>query len=350
MDCVHLNGRPVGPGQPPYVIAEIGSNHNGDTDLALRLIDAAVDCGVDAVKFQSWSKSSLICAAEYARSTRYAPDGAEEGGLAQEVERYQLTPKQHNKVAAHCRERGVTFLSSVFSPCEIELVDRLGAPAFKVASMDVNNLPLLALIAERRKPVLLSTGMATLGEIERAIAVLRSEGAREVILLHCVSTYPTPPAEAHLRNIPTLASTFDVPVGFSDHSLGTAVPIASVALGACLIEKHFTLDRAMPGWDHAISADPAGMRALVDGARDAFLALGSPLRHVGATEIAKRKVFRRRMVAARPLLRGERLTAADIDFKRPGTGIAPDELDYVVGRTLTRDLGPDEEIEWSHFA
>jgi N,N'-diacetyllegionaminate synthase len=174
MDCVHLNGRPVGPGQPPYVIAEIGSNHNGDTDLALRLIDAAVDCGVDAVKFQSWSKSSLICAAEYARSTRYAPDGAEEGGLAQEVERYQLTPEQHNNVAAHCRERGVTFLSSVFSPCEVELVDRLGAPAFKVASMDVNNLPLLALIARRQKPVLLSTGMATLGEIERAIAVLSS--------------------------------------------------------------------------------------------------------------------------------------------------------------------------------
>jgi N,N'-diacetyllegionaminate synthase len=349
MDCVHLNGRPVGPGEPPYVIAEIGSNHNGDTDLAFRLIDAACDCKVDAVKFQSWSKASLISTAEYARSTRYAPDGAEEGGLAEEVERYQLTPAQHNDVAAHCRRRGVTFLSSVFAPCEIELVDRLGAPAFKVASMDVNNLPLLVWIARRHKPVLLSTGMATLGEIERALAVLRNEGAGPVILLHCVATYPTPPADVHLRNITTLANTFDVPVGFSDHTLGAAVPIAAVALGACLIEKHFTLDRQMPGWDHAISADPTDMRALVNGCRDAFVALGSPVRHVGATEIAKRRIFRRRLVAAHALTAGSRLTEADVDFKRPGTGIAPDELDYVVGRTLTRDLGPDEEIEWSHF-
>jgi N,N'-diacetyllegionaminate synthase len=349
MDCVHLNRRLVGPGEPPYVIAEIGSNHNGDTDLALRLIDAAVDCKVDAVKFQSWSKSSLISSAEYARATRYAPDGAEEGGLAQEVERYQLTPAQHNEVATHCRRRGVTFLSSVFAQCEIELVDRLGAPAFKVASMDVNNLPLLSWIAQRHKPVLLSTGMATLGEIERAITVLRNGGSGPVILLHCVSTYPTPPAEVHLRNITTMANTFDVPVGFSDHTLGTAVPIAAVALGACVIEKHFTLDRTMPGWDHAISADPADMRALVDGCRDAFFALGSPVRQVGATEIAKRRTFRRRMVAAHALAAGSRLTEADVDFKRPGTGISPDELDYVVGRTLTRDLGPDEEIEWSHF-
>jgi N,N'-diacetyllegionaminate synthase len=349
MDCLSLNGRAIGPDEPPFVIAEIGSNHNGDIDLARRLIDAALECGVDAVKFQSWSKSSLISSAEYARSTRYSPDGAEEGGLAEEVERYQLTKAQHYEVAAHCRDRGITFLSSVFSPCEIDLVDSLGAPAFKVASMDVNNLPLLACVARRNKPVLLSTGMATLGEIERALAVLRAEGAGPVMLLHCVSTYPTPPSDVNLRNIGTLMHTFDVPVGFSDHSLGTAVPVAAVALGACVLEKHFTLDRAMPGWDHAISADPADMRALVNGAREAFQALGSPVRTVSGTEIDKRKIFRRRLVAAHALTRGSRLTPDDVDFKRPGTGIAPDELTYVVGRTLTRDLGPDEEIEWSHL-
>jgi N-acetylneuraminate synthase len=191
--------------------------------------------------------------------------------------------------------------------------------------------------------------MATLGEIERALAVLRHEGAGPVVLLHCVSTYPTPPADVNLRNIVTLALTFDVPVGYSDHSLGTAVPIAAVALGACMVEKHFTLDRAMPGWDHAVSADPPEMRALVVGAGEAFQALGSAVRAVSATEIEKRKTFRRRLVAARGLSRGSRLTADDVEFKRPGTGIAPDELQYVVGRTLARDVDPDEELEWSHI-
>jgi N,N'-diacetyllegionaminate synthase len=349
VDVFTLDGRPIGPGAPPFVIAEIGANHNGSLDLALRTIDAARDCGVDAVKFQSWSKSSLISSAEYARNTRYSSDG-QLGGLAEEVERYQLTEAQHYAIAEHCRDRDILFLSSVFSPPEVCLLDRLGVPAFKVASMDVNHLPLLACVARRHKPVLLSTGMATLGDIERALMVLRAEGAGPVALLHCVSSYPTPPGEANLLNIGMLASTFGVPVGFSDHTLGNAVPLAAIALGACVIEKHFTLDREMPGWDHAISADPAEMRALVDGAHEIFVALGSPLRSVNAAELEKRKVFRRRLVAAHPLARGARLTAADVDFKRPGTGIGPDELDYAVGRTLARDLDADEELEWNDLA
>lgn len=346
MDPFTLDGRIIGPGAPPFIIAEIGANHNGSLDLALRLIDAAKACGADAVKFQSWSKSSLISSAEYARNTRYTGDG-QLGGLAEEVERYQLTEPQHHAIAEYCRDTDVLFLSSVFSTQEVCLLDRLGVPAFKVASMDVNHLPLLSCVASRHKPVLLSTGMATLGDIERALAVLRDDGAGPVALLHCVSSYPTPPAEVNLRNIATLACAFDVPVGFSDHTLGTAVPLAAIALGACIVEKHFTLDKNMPGWDHAISADPAEMRALVNGARDIYASLGSPLRQVGIAEMEKRKVFRRRLVAAHPLARGERLKAGDVDFKRPGTGIGPDELDYAVGRTLARDLEADEELEWS---
>jgi N-acetylneuraminate synthase len=346
--AVRLNGRAVGPGEPPFVIAEIGSNHNGSLELALRLIDAAQACGADAVKFQSWSKASLISTAEYARNTRYSGDGGL-SGLEEEVERYQLTPAQHREIAAYCRRAGVTFLSSVFSPGEVELLDSLDAPAFKIASMDVTHLPLLACVARRGKPVLLSTGMATLGEIERALAVLRSAGAGPVILLHCVSTYPTPPAEVNLRNIPMLAWTFGTMVGYSDHTLGTAAALAAVALGACAIEKHFTLDRATPGWDHAISADPAELRALVEGARDAFAALGSAVRTIDAGQIEKRKAFRRRLVAARALASGTRLTAEDFDFKRPGTGIGPEELDYAIGRTLRRDLAADEEVEWTDF-
>lgn len=349
MDDIRLNGRAVGRGCPPYVIAEIGANHNGDTALALRLVDEAAACGADAVKFQSWSRSSLISSAEYRRNTRYGSDGNGGGGLEAEVARYQLTEAQHREIAAHCAARGITFLSSVFSPREIALVDEVGAPAFKIASMDVNNLPLLACVARRRKPVLLSSGMATLGEIERALDVLRREGGCPVVLLHCVSTYPTPPADVHLRNIPMLAQTFDVPVGYSDHALGSAVPVAAVALGACVVEKHFTLDRALPGWDHAISADPDELRALVAGARDAYLALGSGVRSVGPCELEKRRAFRRRAVAARPLPRGARLTPADLEFKRPGTGIGPDEIAYLVGRTLARDLDADDELEWSHL-
>jgi N,N'-diacetyllegionaminate synthase len=335
------HGRSIGPGEPPFVIAEIGANHNGDIDLAFQLIDAARACGVDAVKFQSWSKSSLFSSAEYARRRRTA------GGLEADVERYQLTRLQHREIAAYCGDMGMPFLSSVFSPCEVELVDSLDAPAFKIASMDVTHLPLLACVARRHKPVILSTGMATLGEIERAIAVLKSEGSGPIVLLHCVSTYPTAPADVNLRNIDMLSRTFDLPVGFSDHTLGTAVPLAAIALGACVIEKHFTLDRTMEGWDHSISADPSEMRALVDGAREVFAALGSPIRTVSATELEKRKSFRRRLVAAHPLACGTRLTAEDVDFKRPGTGIGPDELTYAVGRTLARDLHADDELEWS---
>jgi N,N'-diacetyllegionaminate synthase len=348
VDTCSLNGRSIGPGEPPYVIAEIGSNHNGDLDLARRLIDAARECGADAVKFQSWSKSSLISSAEYARNTRYTGNGRSHG-LEQEVERYQLTPAQHRDIATYCRAIGITFLSSVFSPCEVELLDSLDAPAFKIASMDVTHLPLLSWVARRHKPVILSTGMATLGEIERALTVLQAEGAEAVVLLHCVSSYPTRPADANLRNIDLLARTFDRPVGFSDHTLGTAVPLAAVALGACLIEKHFTLDCEMEGWDHTISADPRELRALVTGAQEVFAALGSPIRTVSAAERDKRKVFRRRLVAARAVARGARLQASDLDFKRPGTGIGPEELSYVVGRTLARDLQPDDEIEWSDF-
>jgi N,N'-diacetyllegionaminate synthase len=346
VDSLTLHGRPVGPAEPPFVIAEIGANHNGSLDLAFRLIDAARACGVDAVKFQSWSKRSLISSAEYARNTRYSGNGTL-GGLAEEVERYQLTPAQHDQIADYCRTAGVCFLSSVFSAAEVDMLDRLGVPAFKVASMDVTHLPLLAYVARKHKPVILSTGMATLGEIERALSVLRSEGSGPIVLLHCVSRYPTSPVEANLRNIPMLAATFGVAVGYSDHTIGTAIPLAAVALGACLVEKHFTLDKRLDGWDHAISADQAEMQALVDGARNVFQSLGAPIRQVTPQELEKRKSFRRRLVTARALEVGTVLSAEDVDFKRPGTGIGPDELAYAVGRRLARDLGPDDEVEWS---
>jgi N-acetylneuraminate synthase len=345
VESLNIAGRAIGPDHPPYVIAEIGANHNGDMALCRQIIDAARDAGADAVKFQSWSKSSLISTAEYARNTRYVKD-QRVPTLEQAVERYQLTPDQHREIARYCAAQGIVFFSSAFSQAEIDLLESVNVPAYKVASMDVNHLPLLRSVAATRKPVILSTGMATLGEVERALATLREAGSGPVALLHCVSIYPTPPAEVHLRTMATWRAAFDVPIGFSDHTIGTAVPLAAVALGACIIEKHFTSDKALEGWDHAISADPAELCALVQGCRDVYAALGNAARTLSSDEVQKRASFRRRMVARRPMRKGDALTAADVDFKRPGTGIQPDELSYVVGRRLVRDVAAEDELEW----
>jgi sialic acid synthase SpsE len=345
VEKLSIAGRLVGAGEPPYVVAEIGANHNGDMTLCRAMIDAAVECGADAVKFQSWTRASLISQAEFDRNTRYA--SGDQPTLRQAVERYQLGREQHYEIAEHCRGRGVVFFSSCFAPEEVDLLEELDAPAYKVASMDVNHLPLLEYIGGSGKPVLLSTGMATLGEVERALAVLARAGAGPVALLHCVSVYPCPPELVRLRTMETWRTAFDVPVGYSDHTLGVSVPLAAVALGACIIEKHFTTDKGLEGWDHAISADPPELRAIVEGGRAVFAALGTRVRVVGPEEMEKRRAFRRRMVARRALRSGERLEAGDVDFKRPGNGIQPDELPYVLGRKLARDVTAEEELEWA---
>ena len=347
MEKLTIAGRTVGPGEAPFVIAEIGSNHNGDMTLARELIDAASQSGADAVKFQSWSSASLISRAEYARNTQYADKKRHFGTLHEMVTRYQLTPEQHRGLADYCGGRNIPFLSSCFSPTEVDLLDELAVPVFKIASMDLNHLPLLAHVARKGKPVILSTGMGELSEIDRALAVLRSGGAGPIALLHCVSLYPPPTESINLRNIPTLQRVFGVPVGFSDHTLGTWAALASVAMGACILEKHFTLDKEMAGWDHWISADPAELSTLVREARAVLQALGSEARTLTEAERAKRLSFRRRVVLKRALPKGHRLSDCDLDFKRPGNGIAPDQAAWVVGRSLARDLDEDAELEWT---
>jgi N,N'-diacetyllegionaminate synthase len=350
MKQFEIAGRPVGDEHPPYVIAEIGSNHNGDMGLCFELIDAAAECGVDAVKFQSWSSTSLVGEAEYERNTTYSDKKKHFGSLREMVEAYQFTPEMHEQALARCAEKGVAFLSTAFSPEEVDLLERLGVGCHKVASMDVNHPVLLRAIGATGKPVVLSTGMATLGEVETAVQVLKEAGAGEVCLLHCVSIYPPDPRDVHLRNIPMLRQAFDANVGFSDHTIGVAVPLAAVALGACMIEKHFTIDKDMEGWDHAISADPAEMKRLVQESRMVHATLGSSVRTVSEAEMEKRKRFRRRIVARRELPAGHVLTLEDLDFKRPGTGIHPNEYEYVVGKRLTRAVKRDHELEWSDLA
>lgn len=350
METVKVAGRPIGAGEAPYIVAEIGSNHNGDMNLCRRLVDAAKACGVDAVKFQSWTRNSLISEAEYRRNRKYGAGDKQIPSLEEAVVRYQLTPEQHHEMATHCRRQGVTFFSSVFCAAEVDLLESLDAPAYKIASMDVNNPVLLEYVAGTHKPVILSTGLATLGEIESALNVLARGGCAEPVLLHCVSLYPSPPESVHLRNIATLQHVFGVPVGYSDHSLGTSIPLASIAFGACFIEKHFTLDKTMEGWDHAVSADPPEMQYLVRESKNVFSALGSPRRIITEAQMEKRKAFRRRLVVVRPMKKGEQLTLGDVDFKRPGTGIRPDEVQYVLGRRLQRDVDAQEEIAWADLA
>ena len=349
MKTIRFGNVEIGPGHPPYIIAEVGSNHNGDMNLCRRLIDAAAAAGAHAVKFQSWTDTSLIAEEEYARNTEYSDKKKHFGSLREMVTAYQLTADQHLEAHAHCRDRGIAFCSTPFSVEEVNLLEKLDVPFFKIASMDVVHLPLLKYVARKQRPVVISTGMATLAEIEQAVEAVRAEGNEQIVLLHCVSIYPPEYDTIHLRNMATLQQAFDVPVGFSDHTLGTAIPLAAIAIGACVIEKHFTLDQEMAGWDHAISANPEQLRTITAEGRNIFSALGENRRVVSAAEMEKRKKFRRSLVARRKLERGHMLTEADLDAKRPGTGIAPNEIAYVLGRRLASDVAADEVLHWNHL-
>jgi len=349
MKTVKLGEIEIGPGRSPYIIAEVGSNHNGDMNLCRELIDAAAAAGAHAVKFQSWTDTSLIAEEEYTRNTEYSDKKKHFGSLKEMVSAYQLTTSQHHEAQRYCKARGVAFCSTPFSKDEVDLLESLDVPFFKIASMDVTHLSLLRYVARKQRPILISTGMATLGEIEKAVDTIRAEGNDQIVLLHCVSIYPPDYETIHLNNMDTLSRSFDVPVGFSDHTLGTAIPLAAIAIGASVIEKHFTLDQDMPGWDHAISANPDQLRTIVEEGQNIFAALGSGRRTVSADEIEKRKKFRRSLVARHKLNEGHILTEDDLDAKRPGTGIGPDEMDYVLGRRLLSDLDADAVLRWKHL-
>ena len=349
MNTVSLGGVLVGAGHPPYIIAEVGSNHNGDMSLCRRLIDAAAESGAHAAKFQSWSEASLIAEEEYARNTQYSDKKKHFGTLRQMVRAYQFTADQHREAKKHCDARGISFCSTPFSVDEADLLETLDVPFFKIASMDIVHLPLLRHVARKQRPVVISTGMATLAEIEQAVDTVRAEGNSQIILLHCVSIYPPDYDMIHLRNLLTLEQAFEVPAGFSDHTLGTAIPLAAIALGARIIEKHFTLDKEMEGWDHAISANPEEMKTIVEQGKNIFKALGSNQRRVSDAEMEKRKKFRRSLVVRRALRKGAVITEEDLAAKRPGTGISPDEMSYVLGRQLASDLEQDQLIHWKHL-
>ena len=332
----------------PYIIAEIGSNHNGDMNLARTMIDSAVKCGCNAVKFQSWTPKSLIAEEEYNRNIKYNDNPRKHwGSLREMVEKYYLRDEQHRELKEYCDNVGIDFCSTPFSAEEADLLAELEVPFYKIASMDINNHRLLKHVASKDKPVILSTGMATLGEIENAIETVTSSGNDKIVLLHCISIYPPEYPDIHLNNIPMLKQTFGYPVGFSDHTIGYSIPLAAVALGACLVEKHFTTDKNLEGWDHEISANSMEMEIIVRESANIKTAMGSHRRVVSSAEKEKKKKFRRSIVAARSMKKGHIIADDDLKFKRPGTGLAPDQSELLIGKRLLRDIREDELISWT---
>ncbi len=326
-----------------YVIAEIGVNHNGSTEIARQLIDVAAGAGADAVKFQSFSADDLVTKsapkADY-QSRNTGDDGSQHSMLA----RLELSESDFQSLMTHCAERGIDFLCTPFGTAPADMLEAIGVSAFKVSSGDLTHHRFLAHLARKGLPIILSTGMANLAEVDEALRVLDAAGPVPVALLHCVSAYPADPASCNLVAMDTMARAFGRPVGWSDHTQGVAIGFAAVALGARLIEKHITLDVGMDGPDHAASMEPDEFRAFVSGIRAIGEATGDGIKRPQAEELATALVARRSIVAVRDLPAGAMLTDDDVAIMRPGTGLAPAMIDVVVGCRLARDVAAHTPI------
>lgn len=343
------NGTYISDYGKPYIIAELGSNHNGDMELAKRMIDEAKAAGCSCVKFQSWSKDTIFSKKVYEDNYFLNDDYRNRADYTLEeiVDVFSVSETELYSMYEYCKQIEIDFTSTPFSKREVDfLVEQCDVPFVKIASMDLNNYPFLRYVARKGVPIVLATGLSDAAEIDRAVRIIEGEGNREICLLHCISIYPPKFEDINLNNLIGLRTMFpDYPVGFSDHSLGVEIPSAAVALGACIIEKHFTLDKEMFGWDHKISADPDEMRVLVQCANNINQALGTTRRVVCDEEIARRDAFRRSIVAARDLKKGTVLTEDDLDLKRPGTGLPPERLDWLIGKVLNNDVAYDELLK-----
>ncbi len=329
MKDIYIAERPIGPEHGAYIIAEIGFNHGGDLVLAKKMIEVAAAAGADAVKFQTFKAAGLVL------------ESSEHFGIIQAAE---FGLDEHRELAAAAVAAGVHLLSTPFDEGSLELLERVGVPAYKVASMDVDNLPFLERLAGLGKPILLSTGMATQKEIGQAVETIQACGNDRIIVLHCVSEYPTPLEDANLLTIPRLGGTFGLPVGYSDHVLGIAAAVVAAALGASVIEKHFTSDKSLPGLDHALSADPGEMAVLVKTVREVETALGRPAVDEDRPDRANALAFRRGLHAAVDIPAGTVITEGMVKCVRPGGGLGPKDIDQVLGKPARRDIAKEAPI------
>ena len=328
------------------IIAEAGVNHNGDLDLARQLIDAATAAGADMVKFQTFNANRQVTRTAKKADYQTQATGSTESQHAM-LHRLELTEAMHKELIAHCATRNIDFFSTGFDIESVDLLVSLGQDRFKIPSGEITNLPYLRHIGQLGKKIILSTGMATLGEIEAAIEVLDQAGTprAKLTVLHCTTEYPTPMYEVNLRAMQSIHAAFGVAVGYSDHTQGIEVAIAAAAMGATVIEKHFTLDRNLPGPDHQASLEPAELKTMVAAIRNIEVALGDGIKRLTPSEARNKPIVRKSLVASRAIKAGEVFTAENITTKRPGTGISPMRWDEVLGKKVPRDFIADELIE-----
>ncbi len=348
MSEVSLGGRMVGDGHPCFIIGEIGSNHNNDFDAALALIDVAKQAGCDAVKFQSYTADGLY--------SRYTPRSSEMNGRSLEedtpytlIKRIQMPVEWHAPLKKHCDQRGIIFCSTPFDESFVDVLEDVEVPFYKVASFELTHYPLLNKIATTGKPVILATGNSGLADIELAMDTLRSAGCSNIILLHCVSAYPARQDEMNLRCLLTLKEAFHCSVGLSDHTEDNMAAVIARTLGACVIEKHITLDRKTAGPDHPFAMDPQQLASLVKAVRLTESMLGDGWKEIQAGELENHKIGRRSLVAAHALRAGEVVTMEAVVVKRPGMGLHPKYFELICGHRLSQPINADEWFTWEHF-
>ena len=334
---INISNHIIGSNNPCFIISEVGVNHNGDLHLAKELIEASVEAGADAVKFQSFKTDNL--------ATKDAPKAEYQTKLTDTHEsqyemlcRLELSSEMHWELSAHCQRREIVFLSSTFDEDSADLLSEIDVPAFKIPSGEITNIPLLKHVARKNRPMIVSTGMAYLREIETAVHVIESQNNKEIVLLQCTSNYPADPSDANLAASTTTSAAFNAPVGFSDHTTGITVALAAVALGACVVEKHFTLDRTLPGPDQNASLEPGEFTELVKGIRTVESAIGDGRKIPSDSEADTASVARKSIVASYDISPGTVLTPELLAVKRPGTGISPELVTHVLGRTTNQPI------------
>jgi N-acetylneuraminate synthase len=342
---IEINGRLIGPGHPTLIIAEMSANHQQNFEQAVKIIEAAKKAGADAIKLQTYTPDTITlnCDNDYfqVKGTIWA------GRTLYDLYGEAYTPWEWQpKLKEVAQSLGLTLFSTPFDETAVDFLEAMAVPAYKIASFENVDLPLIRKVAATGKPIIMSTGMATLAEIAEAVDTIRGTGNHQLALLKCTSAYPAPPAEMNLRTIPHLAAAFNVPLGLSDHTLGVAVPVAAVSLGACIIEKHFTLSREMPGPDSSFSLEPQEFQAMVEAVRVAEQALGRVSYDVTPQEMSSR-VFRRSLFVVQDVAQGEVFTPQNVRSIRPGYGLHPRYLDEVLGRRASRDISRGTPLQWA---
>lgn len=328
-----------------FIIAEAGVNHNGDINIAKKLVDKAKEAGVDAIKFQTFRAENLVT--KEAPKAEYQKETTGDGSQFEMLKKLELSLEDHITLKRYCEEKGIMFISTPFDYESVDLLEKTDVLLYKVSSGDLTNLPLLSYIANKNKPIILSTGMANLGEVEEAVETISKAGNDRTILLHCTSNYPTAYEDVNLRAMLTMKEAFKLPVGYSDHTIGIEIPIAAVALGAKVIEKHFTLDRNMKGPDHRASIEPDELKIMVRSIRNIELAMGDGIKRCNKSEENIRKVARKSIVAGRDISKDEVITINNISFKRPEFGLKPKYVDLVVGKKARRNIKVNEFITFN---